>query len=128
MNHLLRGMRGEIPETLKQLPANVHNLVIGNNVRALLAAQKVAERLGYRVLNLGSYLEGETRQVAIVHAGIVRSIRSNGLPVPAPACVLSGGETTVTLATNHGQGGGNPEVCLALPKKTADSGEGVFLW
>ena len=124
MNHLLRGMRGEIPETLKQLPANVHNLVIGNNVRALLAAQKVAERLGYRVLNLGSYVEGETRQVAIVHAGIVRSIRFDGLPVPAPACVLSGGETTVTLATNHGQGGRNQEFVLASLIKLGEAGMG----
>lgn len=71
------------------------------------------EQLGYRVLNLGSYIEGETRHVATVHAGIVRSILEQGVPFAPPVCLLSGGETTVTLSTNPGLGGRNQEFVLA---------------
>src|SRR5262249_19335123 len=67
--HLERGTAGQIPETLKQLPGHVHNAVVGNNARALAAAARQAEALGYRVLNLGSFIEGETRQVAVALAG-----------------------------------------------------------
>ena len=82
LQHLRAGAEGRIPETMKQLPANVHNLILGNNRLALDAAKKQAEALGYRVLDLGSFIEGETRQVAIATAGIVRSIREHGQPLP----------------------------------------------
>src|SRR5262249_8245743 len=61
--HLEAGRDGKVPETPKALPAGVENRVLGNNPRALAAAARRAEELGYRVLNLGSYLEGETRPV-----------------------------------------------------------------
>src|SRR5207244_4513109 len=70
LDHLLQGNAGKIAETPKAIPATVHNLILGNNVGALAAAQALAESLGYRVVNLGSYIEGETKQVATVHAGI----------------------------------------------------------
>src|SRR5579884_3264670 len=75
--YLERGRKGAIDETLKTLPASVHNLVLGNNGRALAAAQRQAEAFGYKVLNLGSFIEGETRYVAIALAGIARSIRAD---------------------------------------------------
>ena len=110
----LRCKRGpNSQETLKTLPDNVRNLILGNNVKALTAAQGKAEALGYRVLNLGSFIEGETREVAIVLAGIVRSIRRDASPGAPPLCILSGGETTVTLSSNHGKGGRNQEFILA---------------
>jgi hydroxypyruvate reductase/glycerate 2-kinase len=112
-HHLRNGADGKIDETPKTLPAKVHNLVLGSNVKALAAAQACAENLGYRVLNLGSFIEGETRHVAMVHAGIARSIRADGVPIAAPACLLSGGETTVTLSDHPGKGGRNQEFVLA---------------
>lgn len=112
--HLQRGVAGTIPETLKTLPGNVSNIVLGNNVRALAAAAHHATQLGYQVLNLGAFIEGETRQVAVAFAGIVRSIRDDRLPFAPPVCILSGGETTVTLVNNHGLGGRNQEFVLAL--------------
>jgi glycerate 2-kinase len=87
--------------------------VLGNNRRALDAARQRAEALGYRVLDLGSFIEGETRPVAAVFAGIVRSIRADGQPLSPPVCLLSGGETTVTLGPDHGRGGRNLEFVLA---------------
>lgn len=113
LDHLKRGMAGEIPETLKSLPGHVQNLVLGSNVKALAAAEKRARELGYDVLNLGSYLEGETRQLAIAHAGLVRSVLEQGIPHRPPLCILSGGETTVMLTPDHGKGGRNQEFVLA---------------
>jgi glycerate 2-kinase len=109
--HLRRGRDGATPDTPKALLGSA--LVIGNNARALAAATRTAESLGYPVLDLGSFIEGETRDVAVMHAGIVRSVRTDGKPRPAPLCILSGGETTVTLAAGHGRGGRNQEFVLA---------------
>jgi glycerate 2-kinase len=113
LEHLREGADGKITETPKALPARVHNLVLGNNVKALAEAQTCAKSLGYRVLNLGSYIDGETRHVAGMHVGIVRSIIEQGVPFAPPACVLSGGETTVTLGPHSGKGGRNQEFVLA---------------
>ncbi len=117
LTHLEKGAAGKITETPKTMPANVHNLIIGNNAMALAAAQTQAEALGYRVCNLGSFIEGETRHVAMMHAGIVRSIIENGAPMTPPMCLLSGGETTVTLSANPGKGGRNQEFVLAALMK-----------
>jgi hydroxypyruvate reductase/glycerate 2-kinase len=119
---LERGQAGEIPETPKALPSSVRNILLGNNSRALAAAQRQAEELGYTVLNLGSFIEGETRQAAIVLAGIVRGIRVDGQPLRPPVCVLSGGETTVTLTPTHGQGGRNQEFVLAAALHLGQAG------
>jgi hydroxypyruvate reductase/glycerate 2-kinase len=111
---LERGAAGELPETLKELPDNVHNMILGNNARALAAARARAEALGYRALDLGAFVEGETQPVATAIAGVVRSITADGQPVAPPACVLVGGETTVTLPPGHGKGGRNVEFVLAV--------------
>ncbi len=120
--HLRAGAAGKVPETPKILPNHIRNYVIGNNAKSLAAAQAKAEELGYRVLNLGSYIEGETRQVATALAGVVRSIQGQGVPIAPPACVLSGGETTVTLVTGHGKGGRNQEFVLAAALKLGVEG------
>jgi glycerate 2-kinase len=120
--HLERGRDGAVPETPKTLPASVHNLILGNNSRALAAARKKAETLGYAVLDLGSFIEGETRQAAVVLAGIVRAIRTDGRPMPPPVCVLSGGETTVTLTPTHGRGGRNQEFVLSAAAHLGEAG------
>jgi glycerate 2-kinase len=69
--------------------------------------------LGYNVLDLGPAVEGETADVAATAAGIVRSVSERGDPLP-PACILIGGETTVTLGPNPGKGGRNQEFVLAV--------------
>jgi hydroxypyruvate reductase/glycerate 2-kinase len=122
IEHLERGRAGLVPETLKELPANVHNILLGNNALALQAATAKAESIGYRVLNLGSFIEGETRPVAVAVAGVVRSIQADQLPVAPPCCLLSGGETTVTLGPGAGKGGRNQEFVLAMLHKLGDAG------
>src|SRR5262249_46034266 len=81
-----------------------------------------AQELGYAVLNLGAYIEGETRQVATALAGIVRSVRADGQPLTPPLCILSGGETTVTLSDQAGLGGRNQEFVLAVATKLQSTG------
>jgi glycerate 2-kinase len=122
VRHLEYGSAGAVAETPKLLHASVHNHVVGNNRKSLAAAQAEAERMGYCVLNLGSYIEGETHQVAVVLAGIIRSIRADGVPLSPPVCLLSGGETTVALCDNHGRGGRNQEFVLAALDKLGPEG------
>ena len=120
--HLEKGQAGQVPETLKETPSNVVNLVLGNNQRSLAAAGVQAEQFGYRVLNLGSYLEGETQALAGALAGLVRSIQRDGVPLAGPVCLLSGGETTVSLDPSSGKGGRNQEFVLALLERLGTKG------
>jgi hydroxypyruvate reductase/glycerate 2-kinase len=122
VQHLRRGAAGQAPETPKDLPSHVQNYVIGNNRQALAEATVAAEKLGYRVLNLGSFVDGETRDVAATFAAIVRSAHHDGVPLSPPLCLLSGGETTVTLSDDHGLGGRNQEFVLALTAKLGHEG------
>ena len=122
VRHLEAGRDGNRPETPKAIPPNVENRVIGSNRVALTAAKRRAEELGYRVLDLGSFVEGETRPVATAVAGIVRSVRTDGAPLKPPACVLIGGETTVTLGDSPGKGGRNQEFVLAVLAKLGVEG------
>jgi len=122
LDHLRAGAAGAFAETPKALPDTAHNLILANNAMALTAAARRAEELGYPVLNLGAFIEGETQQVAVVMAGIVRSIHADGQPMRPPVCLLSGGETTVTLTANHGRGGRNQEFALATMLKLGKDG------
>jgi len=81
--------------------------------QSLEAAAEVALRAGVTPLILGDSLEGESRDVALVHAGIARQVARRGQPAAAPCVLLSGGETTVTVRGN-GRGGRNVEFLLAL--------------
>ena len=113
--HIREGMEGKKEETLKEgAPAfaGVYNLVVGNNLLAMQAAKKAAQALGYRTLLLSSLVEGETREVAKVHAAIAKEVLLSGNPIPPPACILTGGETTVTLK-GKGKGGRSQEFALA---------------
>ncbi len=93
--------------------ARAQTILIARPQDALEAAAAVARAAGYEPVILGDSLEGEARDVALVHAGIARQIVNHGQPRPAPAALISGGETTVTLR-GSGRGGRNAEFLLAL--------------
>ena len=117
------GIRGEIPETPKPgdpLFDRVRNVVVGSNRLALDAAAARARELGYRTLVLSSQIEGETREIARMHAAIAREIVDSGRPLKPPACIVTGGETTVTLK-GEGLGGRNQEFALAAYLAANDS-------
>jgi glycerate 2-kinase len=109
--HLLRGTAGEIADTPKELE-NVHNVIIADNAQAALAAAKRAEEFGIRALLLSTYIEGEAREVARVLAALAKEIAATGRPLRRPACLILGGETTVTVR-GDGKGGRNQELALA---------------
>jgi glycerate 2-kinase len=114
-NHFEKGIGGNIPETPKAgetIFSKTQNVIVGSNIQAVMAARKKAGKLGYNTMVLSSFIEGETKDAARVHAAIAKEILQTGNPVSAPACVISGGETTVTIR-GKGKGGRNQEFCLA---------------
>ena len=113
--HLAAGVAGKLPETPKSDDpcfAQVQNHVIASNRAAAQAAAQAATESGYRALLLSTFVEGEAREVAKVAVALMRSVRQHGDPFPPPACLLWGGETTVTVR-GSGTGGRNQELALA---------------
>lgn len=104
--------RNETPKPGDPLFERVENIIIGSNQKSMEAAGAKAKALGYRTMIFASTLEGETRDVARAHAAIARQIRVHRQPIKPPACVISGGETTVTIR-GKGKGGRNQEFALA---------------
>ncbi len=124
-----RGVRGELPETPKPgdpVFGRVQNLIVGSNRLAVDAAAVKARELGFRPLILSTVIEGETREIARMHAAIAREVARYGRPVKPPACLISGGETTVTLRGN-GLGGRNQEFVLAAAVDIAGLSQVVVL-
>lgn len=112
---LTRGASGEIDETPKagdSVFRHVQNVIIGNNSLALAAAKQAAEALGYHSIILADSLDGQAIEAARVHAALAREILGQVAPIARPACVVSGGETTVTVR-GTGLGGRNQEFGLA---------------
>ena len=102
----------ETPKPGDLVFADTRNLVIASNAVAVEAAEGKARSLGYNTIVLSTLIEGETRDVSGVHTAIAREVLASGRPVQAPACLISGGETTVTIKGN-GKGGRNQEFALA---------------
>ena len=90
----------------------VQNVLVGSNLLAAQAALKRAQEEGFHPYLLRTDLQGEARQAAFELATFLRQTWKTGFPVPAPACIIAGGETTVTMKGN-GKGGRNTELALA---------------
>ncbi len=104
-----------VDETPKPGAFPVDFRMIATPSMALSAAAAAARGLGLNPLILGDALEGESREMGTVLAGIARSVARHNLPVGAPALLLSGGESTVTIGSGTaGKGGRNTEFLLAL--------------
>lgn len=115
----LPNLATETPKPGDPIFNSVSNVIVGSNRLALNAAASQARKLGYRSLILSSSMQGETREVARVHARILCEIRDSGNPIKSPGCILAGGETTVTVR-GQGQGGRNQEFALAAAIEIAD--------
>jgi len=102
----------ETPKDSDPVFKKVKNIIVGNNRLAIDAAERCASELGYNTLILSSSIEGEAREIAKIHCSIAKEVLNSGNPVKPPACIISGGETTVTLS-GKGKGGRNTEFALA---------------
>jgi hydroxypyruvate reductase len=116
----------ETPKPGDKIFEETRNVVVGSNALAVNAAAEEARRLGFHTLVLSTFVEGEAREVARVHAAIAKEIHTSGRPVPRPACVISGGETTVTVR-GKGLGGRNQEFALAAAIDIAGLGDNLLI-
>jgi hydroxypyruvate reductase len=126
--HLQEGVEGRVPETPKpddQVFANTHSILVGTNLQALEAAATAAQGLGYSSLILSSMIQGDTGEAARFHTALAHEIIRSGNPLPRPACLISGGETTVVVR-GKGKGGRNQEFAL-VAAMDLDGAEGVCL-
>ncbi len=115
VQHLERGARQEIPDTPKTddaLFARVQNVIIADNGLACDAAVAEARARGFNACLLSTSVQGEAREVAKVFAAIAQEIARSDRPIAKPACLIAGGETTVTVR-GAGKGGRNQELALA---------------
>jgi glycerate-2-kinase len=111
---LYSGLKGDIPETPKEddrIFERVENIIIGSNRKALEAAKTRAESMGFKAEIISSEITGEARDAGRRLADIARSRRSSSSD--RLDCIISGGETTVTVKGN-GMGGRNMELALSF--------------
>jgi glycerate 2-kinase len=112
--HMEKGAQGNIEETPKPgdpLFRNVKNVIIGSNRTALAAAEKKAKDLGFNTYVLPRPVAGDTTRAAKRHLALIRGIVEGKGPIGPPACIISGGETTVKIK-GKGKGGRNQEFAL----------------
>ncbi len=126
IDHLQKGKRGEIPETLKQTDIDKHQSPVRNHViatahRSLEAAADFCKQSGYKPIILGDTITGEARDVGLVHAAIARELVQYGEWSKPPLALISGGECTVTLPPGtKGKGGRCSEILLSLFAASSD--------
>ena len=127
MAFLARGMGGQEPETVKSGDSCLHktrNVIIGGITQALFAAKEKARQLGFAPEVVTGELQGEARDAARFLAQT--ALRARDLARPGERrCLLSGGETTVTVK-GTGRGGRNQELALAFALEI-DGMDGVAL-
>jgi len=118
------GVFEETPKPGDQAFERAQNLVIGSNLISLQAAKQRAQKLGLNSLLLASTVQGEAREIAKIYGALFRELKKSNNPVPAPACVIAGGEPTVSV-TGDGKGGRCQELALAVAQEI-DGLEGAF--
>ncbi len=127
--HLELGHIGAIPETPKQSHpcfAKAYQLVIASNRDAIAHVEKEALNRGYHTCVLSTMLQGESREIAKALVAVGKECAAFKRPVKTPACIITGGETTVTIKGN-GKGGRNQEMALSAAIEMQGSREMMFL-
>ncbi len=115
----------ENPKRGNKVFVNTQNVIIGSNKIALEAAKKKAIDLGYNTIILSSLVQGESREAAKFFTAIAKEISRSEAPIPKPACIIAGGETTVTIQGN-GKGGRNQEFALSAAVEI-DEDKGIVI-
>jgi len=118
INEGVSGLRPETPKPGDAIFDSCSTMLVGTNFHAILEAERKGKELGYNTLVVGTRISGEAREIGKVFSGTVQDILLHGLPVVAPACIIAGGETTVSLR-GKGKGGRNQEMALSVLKEFA---------
>lgn len=118
---LQRAEREDPLPSADELGDRCHHAIICSPILSLEAAAAAARDQGITPLILGDGLEGESADMGILHAGIAQSVIRWGHPLSAPAVILSGGESSVTIGGPAGRGGRNSEFSLSLAVALAGS-------
>ncbi len=114
---VLKFLRSSESNTVRPSDYRMQNLtteLICTPQKSLEAAARVAERFGFATMILGDAIEGEAREVGKVLSGITQQIMKYDQPITAPAVLISGGETTVSISSEGGRGGRNTECLLGF--------------
>jgi len=114
-SHLRAGAAGDRPENPRPGDprlSSVEHRIVCRNLDACRAMVDAVEAQGFRGLLVGHALQGEARWLGVMHAGLALGAVGDGVPLPAPCGLVTGGEATVTVR-GSGHGGRNQETCLA---------------
>lgn len=130
--HLKNGTLGKEPETPKPgdpIFERVQTMIVGSNLQAARAGLRQARQEGFHTLHLTSAYQGEAREVGRFLAGVLRHMASNNAPLQRPACLVAGGEATVTLdkGSGTGRGGRNQELVLSSVRDLAGINNAVLV-
>jgi hydroxypyruvate reductase len=128
LDHLQRGLQGlenDTPKPGDPIFERIHHTIVADNRTAGEAIVERAEALGFQSLLLTSYLEGEACEAGRFVAALAKEEGRYGNPLPHPACLVLGGETTVTVR-GAGKGGRNQELALAA-SIALDGWEGLLV-
>ena len=132
VKHFRDGVTGHVPETPKEVDdgdwwrRHTQTVVVGSNTDAVEMARARAVELGYTTIVLSTSVEGEAREVAKVYSAVAREMLKSGQPALPPACIIAGGETTVTIR-GEGKGGRNQELALAAALEIEDLGSNAVV-
>jgi hydroxypyruvate reductase len=129
IDHLRLGMHGKLPDTPKPGDAlfeRVYNVIVGSNRLAAEAALKQARNEGFHSMLLTTSMQGEARQAGRMLGAIAKEIVASGNPLCRPACIVAGGETTVTV-NGAGKGGRNQELALGAVEDLAGLNDAVLV-
>ena len=116
-------IRQETPKAIdfERMGVRAHHVVFARNEMLCRAAERKASELGLPAVTISSSVEGEAKDVGVVLASIAKEIEKNERPFKPPCVLVAGGETTVTIMGEHGEGGRNQELALAAALKIAGS-------
>jgi len=114
IENILKSDTYETPKETDKIFDNAKFNIIAKPQNALIKASKVAEIKKFNTLILSDSIEGESNDVGLVHSAIVKQVLRFDQPAKKPLCILSGGETTVTIKKDNGKGGRNTQFLLSL--------------
>lgn len=116
LDYLLRGVDGEVADTPKEGDAvfqGATTMVVAGNKTAVDAAIAEAKALGFNTMALSTFMEGEAAELAKTWTALAKEELKFRRPVALPACIIGGGESTVTLPRKPGVGGRNQALALS---------------